>query len=87
MDALYSFLFGWVDLKEGRLDSAKARLKEMEPLLSKLSSDDEQAMTLLYRLLEAELLLADNLPEKAVEAGQKIVPEKFPNMTAPRLTF
>jgi len=87
MNALAGFLFGWVDLKEGRLGSAKARLNKIESLLPKLSSSDEESMTLLYRLLEAELLLADNLPEKAVEAGEKIVPEKFPNMTTPRLTF
>jgi serine/threonine protein kinase/Flp pilus assembly protein TadD len=87
MDAYRGFVFGWVDLKEGRLDSAKVRLKEMEPLLPKLSSDDEESVTLLYRLLEAEVLLAENLPEKAVEAGEKIVPAKFPNMTTARLTF
>jgi tetratricopeptide (TPR) repeat protein len=87
MNALSSFIFGWVDLKEGRLDSAKARLKEMEPLLPKLRSEDEESMTLLYRLLESELLLAENLPEKAIEAGEKIVALKFPNMTTPQLTF
>ena len=87
MNAYLGFLFGWVDLREGLLDSAKVRLKEMEPLLPKLSSDEEEAMTLLYRLLEAELLLADNLPEKAIEAGEKIIPVKFPNMTTSLLTF
>ena len=87
MNALHSFLFGWVDLRQGRLDSGKARIKEIESLLTKLSSDDEESMTLLYRLLEAEVFLAENLPEKAIEAGEKIVALKFPNMTTPRLTF
>jgi tetratricopeptide (TPR) repeat protein len=86
MKAYAAFLFGWVDLKEGRLDSAKARLKEFEPLLAKLSSG-VQSMTLLYRLLEAEVLLADNMPERAIEAGEKIVPEKFPNMNTSQLTL
>ena len=39
-------------------------------------------MTLLYHLLETEVFLAENLPEKAVEAGLKIVPANFPHMTA-----
>jgi serine/threonine protein kinase/predicted Zn-dependent protease len=87
MNAYTGFLFSWVDLEEGRLDSAKSRLKEKEPLLPELSSTDKEQMTFLYQLLEAELLLADNLAEKAIEAGQKIIPVRFPNMTASQLTF
>jgi serine/threonine protein kinase/Flp pilus assembly protein TadD len=87
MNALRSFLFGWVDLKEGRLDSAKARLKEIGPLVPQLVPGDKELITLLFRLLEAEVLLADNLPEKAIEAGEKIEPVKFPNMRTEQLTF
>jgi tetratricopeptide (TPR) repeat protein len=63
------------------LDSAKARLKEIEPLLPKVESAVQEAMTLLFRLLEAEVSLAEDSPEKAIEAGEKIVPANFPNMT------
>ena len=87
MNTLHSFVFGWVDLKQGQLDSAKARLKELESLLPKVSPGNQEFMTLLYRLLEAEVFLAEDSPEKAVEAGEKIVPEKFPNMTTPALTL
>jgi tetratricopeptide (TPR) repeat protein len=87
MNALHSFVFGWVDLKQGRLDSAKARLKEIESLLPKVGSGNEEFMTLLSRLLEAEVLLSENSPQKAAEAGEKIVPEKFPSMTTSRLTL
>ena len=76
-----SYLHGWVDLKQKRLDSAKARLKEIEPLLPKVESAVQEAMTLLFRLLEAEVSLAEDSPEKAIEAGEKIVPANFPNMT------
>jgi tetratricopeptide (TPR) repeat protein len=87
MNAYSSFIFGWVDLKEGRLDSAKARIREIEPLLPKLSSGDREHIALLCRLLEAEVFLAENSPKKAIEAGEKIVPVKFPNMNADMLTF
>jgi serine/threonine protein kinase/Tfp pilus assembly protein PilF len=76
-----NFLMGWVDLKQQRLDSGKARLKEIEPLLPKVESATQEAMTLLFRLLEAEVFLTENSPEKAIEAGVKIVPANFPNMT------
>ena len=75
------FLSSWVDLKQGRVDAAGARLKEIEPLLPKVESSQQKAMTLLYHLLEAEVFLAENLFEKAIEAGLKIVPANFTNMT------
>ena len=81
-----SFLMGWVDLKQKRLDSGKARLKEIEPILPKVESATQENMTMFYRLLEAELFLAENSPEKAIEAGVKIVPENFPNMTTGSMT-
>jgi tetratricopeptide (TPR) repeat protein len=81
-----TYLLGWVDRKQGRMESAKARLKEIEPLLPKVESSVQEAMTLLFRLLEAEVFLAENSPEKAIEAGEKIVPANFPNMTTGMMT-
>jgi len=75
------FLSGWLDLKQGRVDAAGARLKEIEPLLPKVEPATQESMALLYRLLETEVFLAENLPEKGIEAGLKIVPANFPNMT------
>jgi serine/threonine protein kinase/Tfp pilus assembly protein PilF len=80
-----SFLIGWVDLKQGRVDAAEARLKEIEPLLPKVESAAQEA-TLLFRLLEADVFLAENLPEKAIEAGEKMVLANFPNMTTGSMT-
>jgi len=87
MTALHSFLLGWVDLKQGRLDPAKARLREVELLLPKVGAADQKTMTFIYQLLNAELCLAENLPEKAIGAGEKIVLENFGNMTSPSMTF
>jgi serine/threonine protein kinase/tetratricopeptide (TPR) repeat protein len=80
------FLTGWVDLKQGRVDAAGARLKEIEPLLPKVDSANKEYMTLFYRLLEAEVRLAENLPEKAIEAGEKIIRENFYDMTTSGLS-
>jgi len=80
-----SFHLSWVDLRQGRVDSAKARLKEIEPLLSGVDSANQETMTLLYQLLNAEVSLAENLPEKAIEAGEKIVLQNFPSMFTPTM--
>jgi serine/threonine protein kinase/Tfp pilus assembly protein PilF len=69
-----------VDLKQGRLDAAKDRLKEIELLLPQLDQASQEGMSMEYRLLQAEVILAENLPEKAIEVGEKIVPENFGNM-------
>ncbi len=69
-----------MDLKQGRLDSAKDRLKEFESYLPRVAPVSQKTMTFLYRLLEAEIFLAENLPDKAIEAAQKIVLENFRGM-------
>jgi tetratricopeptide (TPR) repeat protein len=79
------FFISYVDLKQGRVDAASARLKEIELFLPKVEASEQEAMTLLYHLLEAEVFLAENLPEKAIDAGLKIVPANFPNMTATQM--
>jgi eukaryotic-like serine/threonine-protein kinase len=84
--AEHIFFIGWVDLKQGHVDEARARLKEIEPLLPKVEAGTQEEMTRLYHLLEAEVSLAEDLPDKAIEAGLKIIPANFPNMTASSLT-
>jgi tetratricopeptide (TPR) repeat protein len=81
-----SFLMGWVDQKQGRIDAAKTKLKEIEPLLPKVESSAKKGMTRYHRLLEADVFSAENLPEKAIEAGEQIVFSNFPNMTTGRMT-
>jgi serine/threonine protein kinase/tetratricopeptide (TPR) repeat protein len=74
------YLLGWVDLKQGRLDSAKDRLKEIELLLAKTEMAGQRFVSMPYPLLEAEIHLAVDQLDKAIEAGKKIVPEDFPGM-------
>jgi serine/threonine protein kinase/tetratricopeptide (TPR) repeat protein len=75
-----SFHLGWVDLKQARLDTAKTRLMEINPLIADVDSGNRDRVVLDYHILEAEVFLAGNSLEKAVEAGKKIVPENFPSM-------
>jgi serine/threonine protein kinase/tetratricopeptide (TPR) repeat protein len=76
----HGFLSGWVDLKQGRLDSVRKNLREMESLLPRLEPAAQAAYIRYYRLLEAEIALAENEPDRAVEAARKITPENFPGM-------
>jgi tetratricopeptide (TPR) repeat protein len=69
-----------VDLKQGRLDTAKAKLLEINPLIADVDSGSRDRVVIQYHILEAEVFLAENSFEKAIEAGKKIVPEDFPHM-------
>ena len=82
-----NFVFGWVDLKEGHLKAAKDRLKEIEALLPAVDPSSQETLTSAFRLLNADVLLADNLPEKAVDAGGEIGREKFLNMNISGLVY
>ena len=82
----YILRAGGIDLRQGRVDAAEARLEEAASRLPKVEAGGQEAIARMYRLFEAEVDLAENLPEKAIEAGLKIVPENFLNMTASTLT-
>jgi len=85
--AAVAFFNGWIDVKQGRLDSARTRLKEIGTFLPITESGLGDVMVWVNRLLEAEIYLAENSLDKAVEAGAKIVPPNFQTMNGPILAL
>jgi tetratricopeptide (TPR) repeat protein len=84
-EARSAFLRGWVELGRGRTTAAAARLAEIEPLLSQDDPVSAAHTMLLYRLLRAEVALAEGDLDRAVTLGREIVLEGFPNMNTPAL--
>jgi serine/threonine protein kinase/tetratricopeptide (TPR) repeat protein len=82
-----SYFRGWVDLKRGRIDDAKAALREIEPLLPGVNAADKERLVLLSRLLAGEVALAGSSVEDAVEAGEKIVLENYPSLNMTPFSF
>jgi tetratricopeptide (TPR) repeat protein len=80
-----AFLRGWVELGRGRTAGAAARLAEIEPLLSQDDPAGAAHTMLLYRLLRAEVALAEGDLDRAVTFGREIVFEPFPAMNTPDL--
>jgi tetratricopeptide (TPR) repeat protein len=75
--ALYSWSLGLLDLKEGKIDSAKKRLDEVESLLPKLNSEDKEDITPLYDFLTGEMLVVENSLDRAITVSKKISPIKI----------
>ena len=70
--ALRSFFGGWVELKQGRLEAAKARVAEIEGLLSGLDQSGFRRSGCLPQLLAAEVALAGGAVDEAIRIGEKI---------------
>jgi serine/threonine protein kinase/predicted Zn-dependent protease len=68
--ALVSFYHGLLDLKQGRLDSAKSRLAEMRSFLPK----PKMAKDYNYNYLSGEILLAEGKPREAIFLLEKAPP-------------
>jgi tetratricopeptide (TPR) repeat protein len=72
-EAGYKVDLGFIELEEGRLDSAKNRLREMESILPKLRVLKE-GMEFYTRLLRSEVSLAEGSPRKAIDIFGKTAP-------------
>ena len=70
----YSFLLGLIELGEGRIDSAKARLAELNSLFPELVPGDKEAAAIHIDFLQAEILLAEGSYDKAVSVFEKASP-------------
>ena len=74
----YSFLLGLIELGEGRIDSAKARLAELNSLFPELVPGDKEAAAIHIDFLHAEILLAEGSYDKAVSVFEKASPPSPP---------
>ncbi len=76
----YVFHSGLSDIKQGRIESAKSRLAEMNALLPKVDSSSKSQTIFFYNLLSAEMFLAEGEVEKAIAVMEKTAVPEMPNM-------
>jgi tetratricopeptide (TPR) repeat protein len=72
-----------VDLGQGRVESARARLSELNSQLPHVDSANRTSMTFYFDLLSAEVALAEGKVDEAVGLAEKIVFLSFPTMNIP----
>ena len=73
-DALSNLTIGFLDVKEGNIESSKARMVQVELKMPELSSPFKERAMFFYNLLLAEVSLAENNPEKAIALLEKESP-------------
>jgi tetratricopeptide (TPR) repeat protein len=69
---LRSFSGGWVDLKQGGLEEAKAHVAEIENFLLRPERAGWERVACLAQLFAAEVALARNSVDEAIRIGEKI---------------
>ena len=72
-----SEILGLIDLKERRIDSAKARLVEMKSLLPELTPAPRATFQSHHDILRAEVLLAEGSLEEVIAVGKKLSAPKI----------
>jgi len=68
---IYNFCSGLLYLKQGKIDSARTSLSEIQTLLSEQSGIDRSMIQYCYDYLLAEVLLKENAVEKSIEISRK----------------
>ena len=86
--ASYNLDLGLVDLKKGKMESAKARLKNIQSVVALLSDEGalrrKLELQVEYDWLHAEILIAEGSPDQAIEIYKNIV---YPPISSMHLEF
>ncbi len=72
-EACYKFALGLIELEEGRLDSAKSRLREIDSVLPGFISHMKDNLQFCHNRLSSEIFLAEGSLGKARETFEKIL--------------
>jgi serine/threonine protein kinase/tetratricopeptide (TPR) repeat protein len=67
----YLCVLGLIELKEGKIESAKARATEVMSLLPSMTPSQREMGDFIANLFQAEVLLAQGFPDKAIEFFEK----------------
>jgi len=78
--AAYDFCIGLLEVKQGKIESAKTRLDEIQSLLPELSPALKKSRAFASAILEAEILMAEGSPGKAIEIIENATPLDIPNL-------
>ncbi len=74
--ALYNYSLGLVDLKQGRVDSARSRLYKMKSILPEIRPEARDWISFRHDLLYGEILLREDSLEKAVHICENVSPSE-----------
>jgi serine/threonine protein kinase/tetratricopeptide (TPR) repeat protein len=78
--ARYDFNIGLVEVKQRKMESAHARLLEIKTFMPEFSPADNKSSVYQSLILEAEILMAEGSPGRAIEVLKKAVLPDIPSL-------
>ena len=85
--AIYLFDLGYLDLKQGQIESAKSGAEKIESMLPNISPENKDLVKYIFDMLSGEILLAEGSIQQAIAIGEKISGEAFRLTTRPSETI
>lgn len=84
IEAGSAYSMGLIDVKRGRIDSAKTRLKKIESVIASLSDEEASLASVENKVrhdwLRSEILLAEGSPDEAIKIFTNIVYPPIPSL-------
>ena len=80
LEAIYLIHLGFVDIKQGQIDSAKSKIEKIEPVLPGITPENKESIQYLFDILHAEILLSESSSQQAIA-----IAEQIEDMTTPGL--
>jgi len=77
------FDLGWAACKQERLEDARTRLGEIKSILPRIAPEDLESTDFWYQLLDAEVALVGESPDKGVAAAERLRLRNFPGVATP----
>ena len=72
--AWYDFYLGLIDIKQGKVDSARSRLADMNAHMADVAPGYINWVSFYHDFLQAEIFLAEGAVEQAITVGEKSTP-------------
>jgi len=87
--AMFVSILGYLDVMQGKIDSAKARLDEIKFLLPNLPERYywKEQTNITYRMFQMEVMVAEGYYKNAIAIGKDLIFKEVPDMNPKALWF
>jgi serine/threonine protein kinase/Tfp pilus assembly protein PilF len=72
IEALYLIDLGFLDIKQGQIDSAKSKITKIESIAADFTLENRESIDYIIGILKSEILLAEGSAQLAIAAAGKI---------------
>jgi tetratricopeptide (TPR) repeat protein len=72
LEAIYLIYLGFVDIKQGQIDSAKLKIEKIESFMAEMTEENRRSIQYLFDTLRSEILLTERSTQQATAIAEQI---------------